>query len=194
MDLEARRISSLPVVDNSTLTLPTSSSTAESLDDTEHLIGTAKTATLPAAAWNDPRLSITNVQGLNTFTIYELFFAILTFLKVEAVEPRTSRVQGFTIDVDAPPITTAGQPIAIGFKELGNPPRTPANPPYLSTEWVIKAVGGLPAQMLGSGVFRDVSSMALGVDKQLIGCGYMVRKQGPDLTAMRGICADVMTT
>lgn len=186
----------LPGLDNSPLsesTLPTSSDAAKSLNGTEDLVETANTASLPTAAWNDPRLHITIIHGLDTFTIYELFFAVLTFMIVEAVKPRTSRVRGFTIIVDEPPITTAGQPIAIAFKELGNPPRTPANPPYLQREWLIKAVGGLPAQMLGSGVFKDVISMALKVDDVLLAKGYMVKKQGHSLTAVGGISANATT-
>jgi len=161
----------LPGLDNSSLsesTLPTSSDAAKSLNGTEDLVETANTASLPTAALNDPRLHITTIHGLDTFTIYELFIAALTFMIVENVKPRTSRVRGFTIIVDEPPITTASQPIAIAFRELGNPPRTPVTLPYLQTEWLIKAVGGLPAQTLGSGVFKDVISMALEVDDVLL--------------------------
>ena len=186
----------LPGLDNSSLsesTSPTSSDAAKSLNGTEYPVETANTRSLPTAAWNDPRLRVTIIHGLETFTVNELFFAVLTFMNVEAVKPRTSRVGGFTIFVDEPPITTAGQPIAIAFKELGNPPRTPEHPPYLQREWLIKAVGGLPAQMLGSGVFKDVISMAVKVDGVQVGCGYMVRKQGPDLAAMGGICANAIT-
>jgi len=189
-------LGSSPGLDNSSFTeptLPTSSNAAQSLNSTEDLAGTANSTSLPTAAWNDPHLHVTIIHGLETFTVYELFFAVITFMKVEAVKPRTSRVRGFTIIVDEPPITSAGRPIAIAFKELGNPPRTPANPPYLSREWLIKALGGLPAQMLGSGVFKDVLSMALKVDDVLVAKGYMVRKQAPVLTAVGGISANATT-
>jgi len=174
-------------------TLPTSSNAFQSPNSTEDLTGIVNTTSFPTAAWNDPHLHITIIHGLEVFTVYELFFAVLTFMKVESVKSRTSRVRGFTIIVDEPPITIAGRPIAIAFKELGNPPRTPANPPYLQREWLIKALGGLPAQMLGSGVFKDVISMALKVDDVLLAKGYMVRKQGPNLTAVGGISANATT-
>jgi len=183
-------------LDNSSLTeptLPISPNAAQSPKSTEALARIVNTTSPPTAAWNDPHLHITIIHGLEIFTVYELFFAVLTFMKVESVKPRTSRVRGFTIIVDKPPITVAGRPIAIGFKELGNPPRTPANPPYLQREWLIKALGGLPAQMLGSGVFKDVISMALKVDDVLLAKGYMVRKQGPSVTAVGGISANATT-
>lgn len=129
--LRRAELASSPVLDNSSLTLTTSSNTGKSLNDTEDLVVTANTTSLPTASWNDPHLRVTIVHGLAVFTVYELFFVVLTFMKVEAVKPRTSRVRGFTLTVAGPPIITAGQPITTAFKELGNPPRTPANPPYL---------------------------------------------------------------
>ncbi len=141
---------------------------------------------LTAPAWVDPHLQVSNVQGLDSFTIYEMFFMVLSFIREISPSKRTSRVVDFAIIIDAPPITTAGLPIAISFKNSGSPPRTAANPPYFKVEWLIKAFGQLPQYMFDHANFREVVSMGIKVDGVQVGEGYVVRKR----TGQSGLLTD----
>ncbi len=141
---------------------------------------------LTAPAWVDPHLQVTNIQDLDSFTIYEMFFIVLSFIREISPNKRTARVVDFTISIDAPPITTAGQPIAVSFRSIGSPPRTAANPPYFQIEWLIKAFGQLPQYMFDHANFREVVFMGIKVDGVRVGEGYVVRKR----TGQSGVLTD----
>ena len=131
---------------------------------------------LTAPAWQDPHLDVSINQGLNTFTIYEIFFFVLSTIREFLLNKRTARVMDFTTIINTPPITTAGQPILISFKNSGTPPRTARNPPYFQFEWLFKAFGQLPQRMIDLGNFQEVLGMFLQVDGVRVGEGYIVRK------------------
>ena len=133
--------------------------------------------TLTAPAWQDPHLGVSINQGLDTFTIYEIFAFVLSMIREYSPNKRTARVVDLTIVIDAPPITTAGQPIMISFKNHDTPPRTARNPPYFQFEWLFKAFGQLPQQMIDLGNFKEVLGMFLQVDGVRVGEGYIVRKR-----------------
>ena len=165
-------------------TLPQSSKSARSpLSATEPLARTANETALSTAAWDDPHLAVAITPGRVTFTVYELFLAVLTFISELALRARTGHVQHLSMTIIKPPITAAGQHIVIAFKNR----RSAASPPYLQVEWLIKAFGRLPLYMLSRGAFRDVRSMAVGVDGVEVGEGYMVKEQtnsvAPDRTS-----------
>ena len=141
---------------------------------TERLAQPTNNTSITTAPWDDPHLDLTITQGRATFTIYELFLSVLTFISELALSPRTGLVQDFTMTIIKPPITAPGQHIVIAFKNR----RTAAvKPPYLQVEWLIKAFGSLPEYMLTHGAFRDVRSMKVGVVGVEVGWGYMVKEQ-----------------
>lgn len=142
-------------------------------DDEVDLVGTN---VLSTPAWEDSHLEVSYFAGLETLTVYELFFAVMAQIKMMAPHDSNAQIRDFTLDIDAPPITTAGHPIITSFKNVGSPPRTAANPPYFKWEWLIKAFGQLPQHMLTSG-FKELYLMGLKVDGTAVGDGYLVRKQ-----------------
>ncbi|KAL8953304.1 MAG: hypothetical protein Q9222_000828 [Ikaeria aurantiellina] len=137
------------------------------------------TAKLSGPAWQDPRLEVSIARGLDTFVIYEVFYAVFALIRqvalYAAIEPRNTPLRDFTITIGAPPITT--QPLAASFRNVGNPPRTARNPPFFQHRWLIKALGQLPQKMLASGNFKDIVSIGITVDNVRVGEGYLVRKQ-----------------
>ena len=148
-----------------------------SISNTTRFNNDNNNTTLTAPAWQDPRLNVIITQALDTFTIYEMFFAVITMIYESSKSKCTARVIDFTIVIDTPPITTAGQPIAISFKNHDRPPRTAANPPYFQFEWLFKAFGQLPQRMFDARNFREVVDMSLQVDGVRVGEGYIVRKR-----------------
>ena len=181
--LEIRRLLSSSLASLSNETDETASGTQTTFQATHLLNTTADLSTLSqipltAPAWQDPHLDVSIVQGLDTFTIYEAFFAVLAFIHEISVNRRTTRVQPGEITIDTPPITVAGQPITISWKSASTPPGTAANPPYFQLEWLIKGFGQLPQYMIEHASFRDVLFMGLKVDGVQVGECYMVRKQG----------------
>ncbi len=164
---------------------PLSASSASPSDQTDgtapHLLTISNTTQLSstmltAPAWADPHLQVSHIQDLDSFTVWEMFFMVLSFIREISPTKRTSRVVDFSISIDAPPITMAGQPIAISFKNHDSPPRTAANPPYFKVEWLIKAFGQLPLYMFDHADFREVL-MGIKVDGVPVGEGYVVRKR-----------------
>lgn len=174
-------------------TFPTFAEAAPNLDNTEPLDTMAGATVLEAPAWEDSHLKVTYGQYLDTFTIYEIFFTVIAYIRQMAVHSRTARVIDFTAIIDTPPITSAGQPIALSFRNYMNPPRTARNPPYFQWEWLIKAFGQLPQYMLDSRNFQEVVHMALKVDGVLVGEGYIVRKR-TGLELVGGSTSDNVTT
>ena len=141
---------------------------------------------LSAPAWVDPRLKVDITQGLDSFTVYEVFFFVYAMLRTAAMEagmntriltPRNAQVKDFTTLVSSPPITRRGQPIAVSFKNVGDPPRSSRNPPYFAYGSLIRALGQLPQYMLDRRDFRDVLMMTLTYDGVQVGEGYIVRQQ-----------------
>ena len=167
-------------------TLHPSSKPAKSLGTTESLTRTTNETQLSmAAAWDDPHLNVAITPGRVTFTVYELFLAVLTFISELARRARTSHVQTLSMTIIKPPVTATGQHIVIAFKSRGP---VAGDAPYLQVEGLIKAFGRLPLYMLARGSFRDVRSMAVGVDGVVVGEGYMVKEQAglvaPDRTSV----------
>lgn len=159
------------------LKFPSFAEAAQTLDIIDPLDSMVGATALEAPAWDDSRLKVDYIQRLDTFTIYEIFFAVIAWIHKMAVHDRNAQVIEFTARIDTPPITTAGQPIAISFKNYSNPPRTARNPPYFQWEWLIKAFGQLPQHMLDSRNFHEVLHMALTVDRVPVGEGYIVRQR-----------------
>ena len=139
---------------------------------------------LTAPAWVDPHLQVTNIQDLDSFTIYEMFFMVLSFIREISPTKRTSRVVEHTLSIDAPPITKAGHPIWISFKNHDSPPRMAANPPYFKVEWLIKAFGQLPQYMFDHANFKEVVNMGIKVDGVQVGEAYVVRKRPGQLEVL----------
>lgn len=158
-------------------TIPTFAEAARTLDIVDPLDAMVGATALEAPAWDDSHLKVVYVQELDTFTIYEIFFAVIAWIHKMAVHDRSARVIEFTARIDTPPITTAGQPIVISFHDRSNPPRTARNPPYFQWEWLIKAFGQLPQYMLDSRNLHEVPYMALTVDRVPVGEGYIVRQR-----------------
>ena len=131
---------------------------------------------LPNPAWLDPRLHVTTTQGLETLNIYEIFFVVLTFIQAVASNPRTKQVPDLDMEVNHPPITVAGAPVILAFRNQGNPPRTAENPPYFQIEWLFKGLAKLSQYMLESCDLNNVLSMVFNVDGVEVGWGYMLRK------------------
>lgn len=141
---------------------------------------TTTTTTLSAPAWQDRRLELAITQGLNTFTIYEAFYAVYALIRQTAIyaaaNPRNAPVRDFSFKINAPPITAAGHPIAFSVRSLGNPPRTARTPPWFEYKWLVKALGQLPQHMLDRRNFNDVIDMKVKVDGVWVGEGYLVRR------------------
>jgi len=173
-------------------TFPTFAEAARTLDDVAAPTAVVGGADLTAPAWDDSQLKVEYIQGQHTFTIYEIFFAVIASIKEMAVHDRTARVDDFSTYIDTPPITTAGQPIVISFRSHDNPPRTAEQPPYFKWEWLIKAFGQVPQYMLASTNFRDILHMALIVDRVPVGDGYVVRRQA-GLDVVGGVSDNVTT-
>ena len=175
-------------------TLPTSSQTAHSLDNSvRNPTKPVNVTALPNPAWLDPRLHVTTIQGLETLNMYEIFFVVLTFLQAVASNPRTKRVPDFDMEINQPPITLAGEPVLLAFRNQGNPPRTAENPPYFQLEWLIKGLAKLPQYMLESRDLNNVLSMVFSVDGVDVGWGYMLRKHPTGVRASGGASANVST-
>lgn len=173
-------------------TFPTFVEAAQKLDNTDPLVTMVGATALSAPAWEDSHLKVNYIQDLDSFTIYEIFFTVIAWIREMAVPNRNSRVIDFTTRIDTPPITAAGQPITMSFKNHDNPPRTAGNPPYFQWEWLIKAFGHLPLYMLDNRNFREVVHMALEVDRVPVGEGYIVRQRaGLELV---GATSDIITT
>ncbi len=188
----ARSISASDNTKHMPLTFPTFAEATQSLDKVEPLEAMAAATALEAPAWDDSHLNVNYVQGLDTFTIYEAFFITTAWIKEMAVHDRNARVIEFTAAINTPPITVAGQPIMISFRDRNNPPRTAENPPYFQWEWLIKAFGRLPQHMLDARDFRSVLQMTLTVDNVPVGEGYVVRHH-PDLQVVGGTGGNVTT-
>ena len=175
-------------------TLPTFPQTAQSLDNsTRDPTKPLDVTALLNPAWLDPRLHVTTIQGLETLSMYEIFFVVLTFLQVFASNPRTKQVPDFDMEVNHPPITVAGAPVILAFRNQGNPPRTAENPPYFQMEWLIKGLAKLPQYMLETRDLNNVLSMVFDVDGVEVGWGYMLRKHATGLGASGEASANVST-
>lgn len=127
---------------------------------------------LSAPAWLDRRLKVSISRGVNELNLYEVFFGVYLLLLKSARQPINSLVPEVGFVLNRPPITTAGQPIAISFHGVG---RTAANPPYFQWKWMIKAVAQLPYSMIEERNFRELGRIRLRVHDIEVGVGQIVR-------------------
>ncbi|KAL8784928.1 MAG: hypothetical protein Q9213_003670 [Squamulea squamosa] len=139
----------------------------------------AAAANLLSPAWQDPHLEVAVTQGVISLNVYEVFFSVLAFIQsaaaIAARQPGNARVVDFTFHVDALHTTTPGYPMVLSAHNVGNPPRTAANPPYFEFKWLVKALGQLPQYMLDNRSFKDIHEMTLKVDGVAVAKAYMVR-------------------
>ncbi|KAL8832685.1 MAG: hypothetical protein Q9170_004783 [Blastenia crenularia] len=133
-----------------------------------------RTSTSTAPAWLDPHLTLELIQNRDVLTIYEIFFASAAALRELAPFSTSQKVRDVSFDINAPPITTAGTPMLVLFRNIG---RTPRQPPFFKYEWAIKAVAQLPSTLLfEKRDLHGVSEMVIIVDSIHVGLGVFSRK------------------
>lgn len=145
------------------------------------------TMNLAAPAWEDPHLEVQITHGSDALTIYEAFYSVYAMIRQTALNasklPLRASLIDFSVNINAPPITTLYHPIMSSFKNHDNPARTARNPPYFQPKWLIKALGRLPQTMLDTRSFRVINWMTIKVDGVPVGDGFLLR-QGRSLGAI----------
>ena len=150
------------------------------------------TTNLATPAWEDPHLEVEITYGRDALTIFEAFFAVYAMIRQTAINaskiPLSASLVDFSVNINAPPITTLNHPIMSSFKNHDSPARTARNPPYFQPKWLIKALGQLPQTMMDARSFKVINWMTIKVDGIPVGDGFLLR-QGRSLGASLGVAA-----